>query len=231
MGDLTYDEQTGHLTGKKRKRAQYQIFIKSFLRCVASVDDNLGRVLDYLDESGLAENTIVVYTSDQGYFLGEHGLWDKRFMYDESIRMPFLVRYPKGIKPGSVNDEVILNIDFAETFLDYAGLPIPRDMQGRSIKPLLGGETTTYWRTSMYYHYSDPGDIPAHFGIRTQRYKLIYYYGLEMPVWELFDLKKDPMEMNNVYDEPTYANVVKEIKAELIRLRKELDENDGIVFT
>ncbi len=231
MGDLTYDEQTGHLIGKKRKRAQYQIFIKSFLRCVASVDDNLGRVLDYLDESGLAENTIVIYTSDQGYFLGEHGLWDKRFMYEESIRMPFLVRYPKGIKPGGVNDDIILNIDFAETFLDYAGLPIPGDMQGCSIKPLLEGKTPADWRTSMYYHYSDSGDIPAHFGVRTQRYKLIYYYGLEMPVWELFDLKKDPMEMNNVYDEPTYANVVKELKAELIRLRKELDENDGIVFT
>lgn len=231
MGDLTYDEQTSHLPPVERKKAQYQIFIKSFLRCVASVDDNLGRVLDYLDESGLAENTIVIYTSDQGYFLGEHGLWDKRFMYEESIRMPFLVRYPKGIKPGSVNDDIILNIDFAETFLDYAGLPIPRDMQGRSIKPLLEGKTPADWRTSMYYHYSDPGGIPAHFGVRTQRYKLIYYYGLATPEWELFDLRKDPEEMNDVYDEPTYANVVKELKTELIRLRKELDGNDGIVFT
>lgn len=224
MGDLTYDEQTGHLTGRKRKKAQYQIFIKSFLRCVASIDDNIGRILEYLDKSGLAENTIVIYTSDQGAFLGEHGLWDKRFMYEESIRMPFLVRCPGDIKAGSVNADIILNIDFAETFLDYTGLPVPKDMQGHSIKPLLEGKTLADWRSSMYYHYSDPGGIPPHYGVRTKQYKLIYYYRLAIPEWELFDLKKDPHEMNSVYKDPSYAKVVKRLKAELLRLKKELGD-------
>jgi len=136
MGDLTYDDETGHLSGAARKSAQYQVFVKSFLRCVASIDENVGRVLDYLDKTGLAENTIVIYTSDQGAFLGEHGLCDKRFMYEESIRMPFLVRYPKGIRPGTVNRDIVTNVDCAETFLNYAGAPIPPDMQGRNIRPL-----------------------------------------------------------------------------------------------
>jgi arylsulfatase A-like enzyme len=230
MGDLTYDEQTGHLKGKRRKEAQYQIFIKSFLRCVASIDENVGRVLDYLDESGLFENTMVIYTSDQGAFLGEHGLWDKRWMYEESIRMPFLVRYPQKIKPGSVNSDIILNVDFAETFLDYAGVPIPQDMQGASIKPLLEGKPARHWRKSMYYHYSDEGGITPHYGVRTKRYKLIYYYGLAIPEWELFDLNKDPMEMKNVYNNSAYVGVVKKLKTELTRLRKELEDNDEVVI-
>ena len=137
----------------ERKRKAYQYFIKAYLRCVASLDENVGRVLNYLDESGLAGNTIVIYTSDQGVFLGEHGLFDKRFMYEESIRMPFLVRYPKEIKAGSVNNDIILNIDFAETLLDYAGLSIPKDMQGRSLKPLFRGESPKDWRQGMYYRY------------------------------------------------------------------------------
>ncbi len=235
-----YEDETEHLSGRKRKKKQYQIYIKSYLRCVASIDDNVGRVLDYLDKSGLAENTIVVYTSDQGFFLGEHGLFDKRFMYEESLRMPLLIRYPREVKAASVNDNIVVNVDFAETFLDYAGLSVPGDMQGRSLRPLLQGGTPEDWRSSMYYRYwmhRAHFNIAAHFGVRTKRHKLIYYYGLPLdargarpratrPEWELFDLEKDPMEMNNVYDDHAYADVVKELKIELIRLRKEL-EDDG----
>jgi len=239
-------EKIGHLPPMEKKRQAYQYFIKAYLRCVASIDENVGRVLDYLDESGLAEDTIVVYTSDQGYFLGEHGLFDKRFMYEESLRMPLLVRYPREIKPGSVNKEIVTNVDFAETFLDYAGAAIPLDMQGRSLRPLLQGKTPRNWRTSMYYRYwmhLAHFNVAAHFGVRTKRYKLIYYYGLPLnakgakkeatpPEWELFDLEKDPQEMNNVYDEPAYAGIVKELKRELVRLRKELgDDKDGIVIS
>ena len=233
------------LPEKEKKKQTYQCFIKAFLRCVASIDDNIGRVLDYLDESGLAENTIVIYTADQGFFLGEHGLFDKRFMYEESLRMPLVVRYPKGIKAGSVNDDIALNVDFAETFLDYAGISIPEEMQGRSLRPLLEGEGPEDWRESMYYRYwmhLPHFRVAAHFGVRTKRYKLIYYYGLPLdatgarpeptpPEWELFDLEKDPKEMKNVYDDPVYAGVVKKLKKELQRLRKELeDDKDGVTL-
>ena len=239
-------EKIGHLPPDEQKRKAYQYFIKAYLRCVASIDANIGKVLDYLDKSGLAKNTVVIYTSDQGVFLGEHGLFDKRFMYEESLRMPLLVRYPGEIKAGSVNDAIITNVDFAETFLDYAGAAIPNDMQGQSVRPLLKGRTPKDWPRSMYYRYwmhRAHFNVAAHFGVRTERYKLIYYYGLGLgvkgakkkptpPEWELFDLKKDPMEMNNVYGDPAYADEVKKLKAELIRLRKKLeDDNDGVVIT
>jgi len=158
-------------------------------------------------------------------------------MYEESIRMPFLVRYPGEVKPASVNDDIILNLDFAETFLDFAGVPIPNDMQGKSIRPLLRGRSPEDWRTSMYYHYTDWG-IPNHYGIRTDRYKLIFFYGLEWdwetgevrevstPAWELFDLKKDPQEMNSVYNNPAYANIVKDLKTQLRRLKEKLGDKD-----
>jgi arylsulfatase A-like enzyme len=246
QGDQFSDvaEKLEDLREKKKKEQSYQLFIKAFLRCVASIDDNVGRVLDYLDESDLAENTIVVYTSDQGFFLGEHGLFDKRFMYEESLRMPLVIRYPKGIKAGSVNDDIALNVDFAETFLDYAGISIPKEMQGRSLRPLLEGKWREDWRDSMYYRYwmhLPHFRVAAHFGVRTKRYKLIYYYGLPLdatgaspeptpPEWELFDLEKDPKEMNNIYDNPAYAEIVKELKKELQKLRKELEDDDGIVI-
>jgi len=246
MKHTKFEEETNHLVGWVRKTQQYQIYIKKYLRCVAYIEDNVGRVLDYLDESGLTKNTVVVYTSDQGFFLGEHGLYDKRFMYEESLRMPFIVRYPREIKPGSVSDDIASNVDFAETFLDYAGVPIPQDMQGRSLRPVLKGRPPKNWRTSMYYRYWMHGahfNVAAHFGVRTKRYKLIYYYGLPLnargakrrqtpPEWELFDLKKDPMEMNNVYADAAYANVIKKLKAELIRLRRKLeDDNDGVAIS
>jgi arylsulfatase A-like enzyme len=241
MRHTKFEEETKHLKGWVRKAQQYQIYMKKYLRCVKSIDENIGRVLYYLDESGLAEDTIVIYTSDQGFFLGEHGMYDKRFMYEESLRMPFVVRYPRQIKAGSVNDDIITNVDFAETFLDYAGVRVPKDMQGRSLRPLLRGRTPKDWRKSMYYRYWMHGahfKVAAHFGVRTKRYKLIYYYGQPLNArgakkrptpaeWELFDLEKDPNEMNNVYDDPAYADVVMDLKVELVRLRAELEDDEG----
>jgi len=211
-----------NLQGKDLIRWKYQRYIKDYLRCIASVDDNVGRLLDYLDESGLAENTVVVYTADQGFYLGDHGWFDKRFMYEESLRMPLLVRYPKQIKPGSVNNDIVLNLDFAPTFLDFAGVAKPADMQGQSFRRLVQSKKVKDWRTSMYYHYYEyPAvhSVKRHYGVRTQRYKLIHFYH-DIDEWELYDLQKDPKELNNVYEDPAYADVVKELKAELKRLRE-----------
>nr|WP_205856273.1 sulfatase [Phytoactinopolyspora endophytica] len=215
---------------------KYQRYIKDYLRCVASVDDNVGRLLDYLDDAGLTEDTLVVYTSDQGFFLGDHGWYDKRFMYEESLRMPLLIRYPRQIAAGSVNDDIVLNLDFAQTFCDLAGVPDLPTMQGRSMVPLLRGERPDDWRTSMYYRYWMHDDsihhARAHYGVRTDRYKLICYYGEGKgapgssdrrfdPEWELFDLEHDPMELRSVYDEPDYAAVRKDLEVELDRLQRE----------
>ncbi len=219
---------------------QYQRYIKEYLRCVASIDDNVGRLLDYLNADGVADDTMVIYTSDQGFFLGDHGWYDKRFMYEESLRMPFIVRYPRAIGAGSSTHAMGLNIDFAETWLDYAGVAIPDDMQGRSLRPIFEGETPDDWRESMYYRYwmhLSHHHVPAHYGIRTHRYKLIYYYGEALgtsgsvnqstePEWELFDLEKDPNEMCSVYDNPAYADVVKELTAELYRLKEEAMDDE-----
>ena len=228
------------LSEKELANWQYQRYIKEYLRCVASIDDNVGRMLDYLDAEGIADDTLVIYTSDQGFFLGDHGWYDKRFMYEESLRMPFLVRYPREIQSGSSCDAMALNIDFAETWLDYAGLSTPEDMQGTSLRPLFNGETPDDWRTSMYYRYwmhLTHHYVPAHYGIRTHRYKLIYYYGEALgttgsidepkePEWELFDLEKDPNEMCSVYDDPAYADIVTELTAELYRLKAEAGDEE-----
>lgn len=236
-----FPEQAKDLAGKARKHFQYEMFVKAYLRCIAGVDESVGRVLDYLDASGLRRNTIVVYTSDQGVFTGEHGLFDKRFMYEESLRMPLLVRYPGGAGPGSVNQDMVLNIDFAPTLLDLAGAPVPRDMQGLSFRPLLGGRTPRQWRSSMYYRYwmhLAHFNIPAHYGVRTRRHKLIHYYGQSCgakgaidqattPEWEMFDLEKDPHEVKNVYSDPAYRKDVKELKAELARLRRQYRDHNG----
>ncbi len=218
-----------NLKGKDLVRWKYQRYIKDYLRCIASVDDNVGRLLDYLDESGLSKNTVVFYTSDQGFYLGDHGWFDKRFMYEESLRMPLLVRYPGQIKAGSVNDDIVLNLDFAPTFLDFAGVGKPDDMQGRSIRRVLRRRTPRGWRTSMYYHYYEyPAvhSVKRHYGVRTQRYKLIHFYH-DIDEWELYDLRKDPREMKNVYDDAAYAEVVKELKVELKRLRAKLKDTTG----
>jgi len=215
-----------NLKGKDLVRWKYQRYIKDYLRCITSVDDNVGRVLNYLDEAGLANNTVVIYTSDQGFYLGEHGWFDKRFIYEESLRMPFLVRYPRQIKPGSVSDKIVLNLDFAPTFLDFAGAKIPADMQGQSLRSLLEGITPADWRASMYYHYYEyPAvhSVKRHYGIRTERYKLIHFY-YDIDEWELYDLAKDPDELKNLYGDPSYAQVVKKLKAELARLKKEFGD-------
>ncbi|MFZ2642525.1 MAG: sulfatase/phosphatase domain-containing protein, partial [Verrucomicrobiia bacterium] len=202
-------------------------YIKDYLRCIASVDDNVGRLLDFLDREGLADNTIVIYTSDQGFYLGDHNWFDKRFMYEESLRMPFIIRWPGRIKPGTTNDKMVLNVDFAPMLLDAAGEKTPADMQGRSFLPLLRGEMPADWRTSMYYryyHYPMHHCVQPHYGVRTERYKLIYFNKLD--AWELYDLQKDPRELRNIYADPACADLVKQLKAELFRLKKELkDEN------
>lgn len=216
-----------NLTGKDLVQWKYQRYLKDYLRCIASVDDNVGRLLDYLDESGLAENTVVAYSSDQGFYLGDHGWFDKRWMYEESLRMPLMVRWPGVIKPGAVDTHLVQNLDFAETFLDIAGAKIPDDMQGRSMVPLLKGEDPAGWREAIYYHY---WEFPAvhmvhrHYGVRTQRYKLIHYYLLDE--WELFDLQEDPDELKSVYDDPAYADVVTRLKAKLAELRKKYKDTD-----
>ncbi len=220
------------LKGKALAEWKYQRYIKDYLRCIASVDENIGRVLDYLDESGLADNTVVVYTSDQGFYLGEHGWFDKRFMYEESFRMPLIVRYPREIKPGVNDSDLVLNLDFAPTFLDYAGVPIPEDMQGQSLRSVLKGKTPQNWRQAVYYHYFEyPGwhAVKRHYGIRTHRYKLIHFY-YDIDAWELYDLEKDPHELNNVYNDPAYADIVKELKAELQRLREKYRDTDERQF-
>lgn len=205
--------------GKDLVRWKYQRYIKDYLRCIASVDDNIGRLLDYLDESGLAENTIVIYSSDQGFYLGEHGWFDKRWMYEESLHMPLIVKWPEATIPGSVNTDMVQNIDFAETFLEIAGLPIPGEMQGRSLVPILKGSTPDDWRKSIYYHYYEyPGAhmVQKHNGVRTDRYKLINYY--ELGEKELFDLETDPDEMKSVYNDPKYAEIQTRLENELAQL-------------
>ena len=224
--DAAYDPKNekfkaANLTGKDLVRWKYQRYIKDYLRCIASVDDNVGRLLDYLDANGLADNTIVVYSSDQGFYLGEHGWYDKRWMYEESFRMPFLIKWPGVTKAGERTRGLAQNIDFAPTFLNAAGVSVPADMQGRSLKPLLTGKTPAAWRKSIYYHYYERGEhhVPAHEGVRTDRYKLIRFYDTDE--WELFDLKKDPQEMVSVYSDADYAPVVRMMKAELASLKAE----------
>jgi arylsulfatase A-like enzyme len=201
-------------------RWKYRRYMEDYLGSIRSIDDNLGRLLDFLEESGLADNTVVVYNSDQGFFLGEHGWFDKRWMYEESLRAPLVVRWPGVVEPGSENDDLIQNLDFAQTFLDMASVPAPEWMQGRSLVPLLEGETPGDWREAIYYQYYEfPGvhSVQRHYGIRTQRYKLIHYYLIDE--WELFDLVSDPDELLSVYDEPEYSEVRRELETGLAELR------------
>jgi len=241
--DLTDDDVKGAppegLSLQDIKKWKYQRYIKDYLRCVASVDDSVGHLLDYLDREGFVEDTIVVYTSDQGFFLGDHGWYDKRFMYEESLRMPFVIRYPREIRAGSLNNNMILNVDFAETFLDYAGIDIPEEMQGTSFRPLLKGEVPEGWQTSLYYrywmHFDQYHHVYAHYGVRTLKHKLIYYYGdacgqagavdePKEPEWELFDLDKDPCELVNVHNDPGYVDVARKLRQELDRLQRQVGD-------
>jgi arylsulfatase A-like enzyme len=225
----TVDGKAVTLTGDALTRWKYQRYMRDYLATVQSVDDGIGRVLDLLDRRGLAKNTIVIYSSDQGFFLGDHGLYDKRFMYEESLRMPFLVRWPAAIKPRSRIDAMALNLDFAPTFLDAAGLPVPADMQGRSLLPVLRGRTPADWRTSMYYrYYHDPGDhnTRAHYGVRTRTHKLIHFWKKDQ--WELFDLANDPSEMHNLYGQPGHEALTAALKAELDRVKRAARDDDRL---
>jgi len=225
--EIEVDGVRKKLTGKELEDWKYQRYMQDYLACVQSVDDNVGRLLDWLDANGLRENTVVIYTSDQGFFLGEHGLFDKRFMYEDSLRMPFLVRWPAGIKPGSTSDAIGINCDFAPTFLDLAGQPTPPDMQGRSFQPLWKGSKPQDWRHAMYYrYYHDPGDhnTRAHYGIRTDTHKLIYFWKKDQ--WECYDLVADPLEMHNIYNDPNSQKTVAALIQELHRLKKEVKDDD-----
>jgi arylsulfatase A-like enzyme len=217
------------LTGEALARWKYQRYMRDYLATLQSVDDSVGHVLAYLDKAGLARNTLVIYTSDQGFFLGDHGLFDKRFMYEESIRMPFLVRWPARIKGGTRSDAMGLNIDFAPTFLAAAGLPTPAEMQGRSLLPVLEGRPPAQWRTSMYYrYYHDPGDhnTRAHYGVRTRTHKLIYFWKRDQ--WELFDLVNDPYELHNLYGQPGQQALTASLKTELARLKNDVGDTDQL---
>ncbi|MBN1844528.1 MAG: sulfatase, partial [Sedimentisphaerales bacterium] len=219
-----------NLSGRDLVHWKYQRYIKDYLRCIASVDDNVGRLLDYLDRQKLSDNTLVVYTSDQGFYLGDHGWFDKRFIYEESLRMPLLMRFPGRIHPGTTADALVQNLDFAPTFLDYAGVEVPADMQGRSLRPLCQGQTPRDWRRSIYYHYYEyPAvhSVKRHYGLRTDRYKLAHFY-YDIDEWELYDLRKDPQELHNVYNDPAYADVVERLRAELQRLRTQYGDSDEL---
>lgn len=219
--------KTVTLTGDDLTRWKYQRYMQDYLATVQSLDDGIGRLLEALEREGLAKNTIVIYTSDQGFFLGDHGMYDKRFMYEESLRMPFLVRWPAQIKPGTRADAIGVNVDFAPTFLDAAGLKPSSDMQGASLLPVLRGRTPKDWRTSMYYrYYHDPGhhNTRAHYGVRTNTHKLIYFWKKDQ--WELFDLVKDPAEMRNLYGQPGQEQLTATLKAELQRLKKAMKDDD-----
>ncbi len=225
--EIVENGKTNKLTGEALNSWKYQRYMQDYLACVQSVDDNIGRLLDWMDKNGLATNTMVIYTSDQGFFLGDHGLYDKRFMYEDSITMPFLIRWPGVTKPGSVQNAMCINADFAPLFMDAAGLKTPPEMQGRSFVPLLKSEPPADWRTSFYYrYYHDPGDhnTRAHYGVRTETHKLICFWKTNQ--WECYDLVHDPLELNNIYSDPAQAAIVAKLKMELFRLKKELKDDD-----
>lgn len=202
------------------KNWKYQRYIKDYLRCVAGVDEAVGQMLDFLKANDLDENTIVIYTSDQGFYLGEHGWFDKRWMYEPSFRMPFMIKYPRKILPGSRNNNLLLNIDFGPTLLDLAGIEVPKDMQGESFKKQLFGKPTK-WRDAIYYHYYEYPfwhNVQPHYGVSTGKYKLIHYY-YDMDEWELFDLENDKNEMRNLYGKPQYSKITKELKSKIKELQ------------
>ena len=218
------------LKGKDLVRWKFQRYAKNYLRCVKGVDESIGRLQDTLKELGLAENTVVIYSSDQGFYIGDHGWYDKRWMYEESLMMPFIVKWPGVTKPGSRNKKLIQNLDYAETFLDMAEAPIPIDMQGRSLVPLLKGQTPDDWRKSIYYHYYEYPSVhmvPRHYGIRTQRYKLMHFYQFG-DEWELYDLKNDPDELSNLYGKSEHSQLQNRMKKRLAKLQQHYEDNSDI---
>lgn len=226
-GPIEADLKARNLQGKELIEWKYQRYMKDYLATAASLDRNIGRVLDYLDENDLTENTLVIYMSDQGFYLGEHGWFDKRFMYEESFRTPMLVRYPAAIKPGTVSNDLIMNLDIAPTMLDFAGVEIPSDMQGESFLPVLTKKSAKS-RDAMFYHYYENGEhaVSPHFGVRTERYKLIRFYK-RVESWELFDLTKDAEEMHNLYGKPGYEKVTEKLKKELGKLIEQYEDTEA----
>ena len=218
-----------NLEGKELAVWKFNRYIKDYLRTIQSIDDGVGEILDYLDSNNLSENTIVIYTSDQGFYLGEHGWYDKRFMYEESLRTPILMRYPREIKKGTQVNELIQNLDFAPTFLDYAGIKIPKDMQGESFRGIVN-KTNSEWRDAIYYTYYEYPSVhmvKRHYGVRTDRYKLMHFY-YDIDEWEMYDLEEDPSEMNNIYDDPNYKEVREMMHVRLVEMREKYGDSDDL---
>ncbi|NMC37588.1 MAG: sulfatase [Bacteroidales bacterium] len=218
------------LSGASLIRFKYQRYLQDYLACIAAVDKSVGEVLEYLEKTGLDKNTVVVYASDQGFYLGEHGWFDKRWMFEESYRTPLIIKWPGIIKPGTANNDMVSNIDLPETFLEMAGLSVPSDMQGKSMLPILKGKTPSGWRKEHYYHYYEyPGShmVKRHYGISTERYKLIHYY-YDIDEWELFDLLADPLELKNFYDDPGYAGIRRKLTRRLLKLMNKFGDSEEL---
>lgn len=218
-----------NLSGDDLVRWKYQRYAKNYLRCVKGVDESVGTLMDTLDELKLSENTVVIYSSDQGFYIGDHGWFDKRWMYDESLKMPLIVKWPGKTKPASHSDAMVQNLDYAETFLEMAGAEIPADMQGKSLVPLLKGESPKDWRESIYYHYYEYPSVhmvPRHYGVRNHQFKLMRFY--QFDEWEFYDLENDPDELTNQYSNPEYANQIAQMKQELERLRELYQDNSDV---
>ena len=225
-----FKENWPKMNDEQKMKWKFQRYMQDYLATISSVDDNVGRVLDYLEETGLDENTIVIYTSDQGFYLGEHGWFDKRFIYDESFKTPLMIKWPNKIKPGITNDEMVQNLDFAQTFLEAAMIDVPDDMQGESLMPLLLGENDKWTREEVYYHYYEYPSVhmaKRHYGIVTKEFKLARFY-YDVDEWELYDRYKDPNEMNNVYNDPEYTDVVEELKVKLANLRVKYKDSEEL---
>ncbi len=218
------------LSGSDLVRFKYQRYMQDYLACIAAVDKSVGEIIDYLQETGLDKNTVIIYASDQGFYLGEHGWFDKRFMFEESYRTPLIIKWPGVIKPGTSCNYMVSNIDLPETFLEMAGLPVPSDMQGKSMLPILKGKTPSGWRKEHYYHYYEyPGShmVKRHYGISTERYKLIHYY-YDINEWELYDLQVDPLEMKNFYDDPDYDGIKRKLNRRLSKLMKKYGDSEEL---
>ena len=217
------------LTEKEIALWKFNRYLKDYLRTVQSIDDGVGQVMEYLEKTNLAENTVVIYTSDQGFYLGEHGWFDKRFMYEESLRTPLLIQYPKEILPGTEVTQLVQNLDLAPTILNFAGVDIPDQIQGKSFRKLLQNQSID-WRDAIYYTYYEYPSVhmvKRHYGIRTDRYKLMHFY-YDIDQWEMYDLEKDPSEMNNIYDHPDYRNIQERLHKQLIDLRDHYGDSDEL---
>ncbi len=223
--------KNAYKTGSNINEWKLQRYLEDYLRCIISVDESVGQILEYLDKTGLSENTIVIYTSDQGFFLGEHGLFDKRYMYEESLRTPLIVRYPNLIQPGISSNHLVQNLDIAPSLLDVAGVAIPKEMQGKSMKSIFANSINEDWRTAIYYHFFEKGwGVDSHYGIRTDRYKLIHFYN-DSDQWELYDLQEDPIEMHNLIDDPQYKEITDSLTIQLNQLQVQFKDSINIVQT